>query len=325
MRVTGGKGEGRRTLRIELEGEDECSPVQDPSALTRIDAYVPVSQEQVAPMLSRLESDTLLLPCRFSLNGAERPRFNPRAPGAFFRAGGVRGWVGLPAWLGRPTQLRLFYLGVAAGTRELQLPAGAVEIWLNDDRARTDLSGFVGTSSRYKRLLRLVELEAQRFVRKTIAGHAARMRRAWAILREDSLARDAWRRRQDWGASGEPDRLALSETLSAALSGGDPRRARLRRLLWTAHATLWLRDLVRDHVVTRSRAAPGLWPALSAAPIFFGNDGSLWSYERLRARSDRSTVRRLAPAGRAVDHTAAPLWCPTHRDYAWLKSTLWAG
>ena len=321
--MAAGQGSGRRRLTIVLDGEDQAVAESEPTSQTFITARVPMERETAKALLENVCEEAALLPCRLVVGGELLPRFNPRAPGTFFETGAVRGWIGLPPWIGRPSRLHLSYLGVGAGVREVALPFGAVEAWLNDDRAAVDLSGFVGTSERWKRLLRLVELETLRFILKIAESQPARMRRAWKVLSTDPAARDAWRRREEWGPKGAPDGLAFAETLAAAIRGGDARRLRLRQTLWTLHVTLWLRELA-----LAGRAAPAGTPvrvvrALAEAPVFFGTDGGLWSLERLKKRADERWIRQMNTATRGLDRLAEPLWRPSRRDYAWLKAAVW--
>lgn len=289
VEVTSGEGANRRLVRILLDGEDQVLPPQDHGSGTLIRA---AATEEMGFAVMNLDDGCQLLPARLTLRDRKLPRFNPRGPGLWFEEDGARGWIGLPPFIDtETTRLRLYHYGVATESRLEKLPLSQAEVWVNDDRAELDLSGNMVAGERYRRLVAIISGQVLRLVRKLAKGQARRLAEAWKILESDPLARACWRRRCDWGPGRNPESLTFNEGLRT-LRGGVERQRRLAQVLWTTHATLWLRDLVERHVAKRGRGLPAdLAEALAEVPIFFGKTGTRHSFAQLAPASFSNSDR----------------------------------
>lgn len=287
VEVTSGRGAGRRTVRIALDGDDELLEAREPGKDTVIRAE---TSELLDAALMRVDEHCALLRPKLTKDSWTMPRFNPRGPGLWFEEDGVRGWIAPPPFIGGEwSRLKLFNFGVSAGVKTEGLRTAQVEAWINDDKAELDLSGNMVSGPRYERLKELVELQVERLALKLARGQAARLAKAWARIKRDPLARDCWTRRAEWGPRSTPDGLTLGEGARALVSSAGRRRG-LLEVLWAAHVTAWLRAAA-ERVLVSTGWRPALAPlaeALRRAPLFIDKWGEGASYRQLSSERDRA-------------------------------------
>lgn len=189
----------------------------------------------------------------------------------------------------RRSLVHLYRLGVRVESLEADFPA---QVWVqaNDDAAELSIDlQRVLPGKRRERLLELTRLHVDDLIRAALAPHRALFTSAARSLEAPSLA-DVWASRHGRALSGKD----IGEKF-ANLS-----RLKDRDILVLAG---WLADWLH--------AADS--PLLEGAPLFFAGEGKTTTLAELRLELEREGVVRWSRrAG------AAPVWCPTSSELAWL-------
>lgn len=185
--------------------------------------------------------------------------------------------------------IHLYRLGVFVETIEADLPARA---WIqaNDDAAELslDLQRFA-PGSRRDRLLELALARLEGLVKAVVARHEALFAAAASRLK-DSGQVELWASRHGRSPSGEE----LATAFSRLSPYGD------RHLLIAAG---WLADWLHASNVQR----------LERVPLFFAGGGKTTTLEALQQEREREGVVRWSRRD-----GAAPVWCPSTGELAWL-------